>query len=235
MFWIKLALLLPQGLALREIMRDFAPTKEQVEKISKSKTRCVMPMANSGHGFVCEQDLEGSSMVRCLRCGQLFGSQIDPMQECTIKTQPYKWLFRMVSSVKVKVPRSWSTRTCRRLMLQVPRWLGSLSELPCIKKDSGRGYKRWCLLPQSADGRLVEVLNAEISEVDLDSMQYSAPYLNTELQPRALVGGVSMCQPPAVLLRARQWKTEGHQIEVQHVFQHPMEVTCSSSFKNTGG
>lgn len=41
-------------------------------------------------------------------------------------------------------------------MLQVPRWLGSLSELPCIKKDSGRGYKRWCLLPQSADGRLVE-------------------------------------------------------------------------------
>eukprot|EP00913_Durusdinium_trenchii_P033565 g31423.t1 len=156
MFWIKLALLLPQGLALREIMRDFAPTKEQVEKISKSKTRCVMPMANSGHGFVCEQDLEGSSM------------------ECTIKTQPYKWLFRMVSSVKVKVPRSWSTRTCRRLMLQVPRWLGSLSELPCIKKDSGRGYKRWCLLPQSADGRLVEVLNAEISEVDLDSMQYSA-------------------------------------------------------------
>lgn len=24
------------------------------------------------------------------------------LQECTIKTQPYKWLFRMVSSVKVK-------------------------------------------------------------------------------------------------------------------------------------
>ena len=54
-----------------------------------------------------------------------------------------------------------------------------------------------------------EVLNAEISEVDLDSMQYSAPYLNTELQPRALVGGVSMCQPPAVLLRARRWRDVG--------------------------
>ncbi|CAE7743224.1 unnamed protein product, partial [Symbiodinium pilosum] len=67
-----------------------------VSEIADSKTHCVVPMeGDTGMGLVCKQDLDASSSpVQCVRCGQLFGSAIEPMLSCMVQTQPYtsKWL-----------------------------------------------------------------------------------------------------------------------------------------------
>ena len=91
------------------------PTKEQVSEIADSAERCVIPMeGDTGLGLVCKHDLastSAASSVQCVMCGQLFGSEIDPMESCVVQTQPYKWLLREYSEIKIKV----STRKLLRL------------------------------------------------------------------------------------------------------------------------
>ena len=85
-------------------------------------------------GLVCKHDLVGTSPVQCLRCGQLHGSAIVPMQSCVVQTQPYSWLRMEYREVKVKVssrkhlrPREYFVCFLRRQCHSAGTTFGSLS------------------------------------------------------------------------------------------------------------
>ncbi|CAE7468941.1 unnamed protein product, partial [Symbiodinium sp. KB8] len=153
------------------------PTKEQVSEIADSAERCVIPMeGDTGLGLVCKHDLastSAASSVQCVMCGQLFGSEIVPMESCVVQTQPYKWLLREYSEIKIKVSTRKANRLCRGLITKAPgyRW-GSLScnsELSKMYPEVLPQASCWAFLPQfvSSGGSLAKapltnILNAEV-------------------------------------------------------------------------
>ncbi|CAE7469312.1 unnamed protein product [Symbiodinium sp. CCMP2456] len=147
------------------------PTKEQVSEIADSAERCVIPIeGDTGLGLVCKNDLAASSSlpfgVQCVMCGQLYGSEIDPMESCVVQTQPYKWMRWEYSEIKIKVSKRKANRVCRGLLYKVPGY--RLASLSC-NSELSKMYPEascWAVLPQlggsPARTCLTHILNAEV-------------------------------------------------------------------------